>query len=436
MAGAAGRALNPRALFTWIHRYVGLAMAGFLIIAGATGVPLAFNAELEALLSPRLFRVAPRDHPPLSPDELIARVERAMPQLRVEGLNYRPGPAESIRAYVEPRPDPATGKTTPLGYGELFIDPYDASILGMREWGAIRLDRAHLMPFLYKLHYTLHIPGQAGVILFGIIALMWMFDCFVGFYLTLPMRGKKPARQPSKRPARAGKSWWTRWKPAWLIKIGAAFTRINLDIHRAGGLWFWAVLFILALTSVSLNLSGEVMRPTVSLFSKLSDDPFAVLPDRSGGAPKLSYAEAVATAKAALPPANAGASPSYLSYLRNKRVYWVALMPDDRVSGYFQLEYAQVFLDGDDGSIRYLKTYAGGSAGDKFLDWQLPLHTGQILGLPGRIVICISGVLVVALSVTGVIIWWQKRRARTSRSRQAAWSASKSAFASFFGRRR
>ena len=266
------------------------------------------------------------------------------------------------------------------------------------------------MPFLYKLHYTLHIPGQAGVILFGIIALMWMFDCFIGFYLTLPMAAKKPLKPPARR---SGKSWWQRWKPAWLVKLSAAFPRINLDIHRAGGLWFWLVTFILAMTSVSLNLGGEVARPTVGLFSKLSQDVFETLPqNRDGGPPRLSYAEAVAAARAALPPANAGSSPSYLSYLPGRRVYWVAMMPDDKANDYLQFEYAQVFIDGDDGRVRAMRTYAQGTGGDKFMDWQFPLHSGQILGLPGRILVCLSGVVVVALSVTGVIIWWQKRRAR------------------------
>jgi uncharacterized iron-regulated membrane protein len=95
--GTSARAFRPRAAFTWLHRYVGLAIAGFLIIASATGIPLAFNAELEALLSPELFRVAKQGRQTLTPDELIARVHRALPQLVVTGLNYRPGEHDSVR---------------------------------------------------------------------------------------------------------------------------------------------------------------------------------------------------------------------------------------------------------------------------------------------------------------------------------------------------
>jgi uncharacterized iron-regulated membrane protein len=40
------------------HRYVGLLMAGFLILTGITGSLLAWNHELDAALSPQLFSVS------------------------------------------------------------------------------------------------------------------------------------------------------------------------------------------------------------------------------------------------------------------------------------------------------------------------------------------------------------------------------------------
>ena len=86
--------------------------------------------------------------------------------------------------------------------------------------------------------------------------------------------------------------------------------------------------------------------------------------------------------------------------------------PVGKESGFFQFEYANVYNDADTGTVGAIKTYGSGGRGDKFLDWQLPLHTGQIFGLPGRILICLSGFVVIALSVTGVVIWWKKRSAR------------------------
>jgi len=53
-----------------------------------------------------------------------------------------------------------------------------------------------------------------------------------------------------------------------------------------------------------------------------------------------------------------------------------------------------------------------GSAGDLFMQVQFPLHSGRILGLTGRILITLLGLVVSTFSVTGVMIWAKKRRQR------------------------
>ncbi|WP_289302863.1 PepSY domain-containing protein, partial [Methylophaga sp. UBA3996] len=57
---------------------------------------------------------------------------------------------------------------------------------------------------------------------------------------------------------------------------------------------------------------------------------------------------------------------------------------------------------------------------DIFIQAQFPLHSGRILGLPGRIMVSIMGLMIAIFSVTGIIIWAKKRRARVStRTNQA-----------------
>jgi uncharacterized iron-regulated membrane protein len=41
-----------------------------------------------------------------------------------------------------------------------------------------------------------------------------------------------------------------------------------------------------------------------------------------------------------------------------------------------------------------------------------PLHSGRLLGLPGRVLMSFMGVAVAAFSATGVLVWARKRRAR------------------------
>jgi uncharacterized iron-regulated membrane protein len=59
-----------------------------------------------------------------------------------------------------------------------------------------------------------------------------------------------------------------------------------------------------------------------------------------------------------------------------------------------------------------------GSAGDIFMQSQFPLHSGRIVGLPGRIAISFMGLTVALLSATGLVIWMKKLKARRNASRR------------------
>ncbi|HET8760590.1 MAG TPA: PepSY-associated TM helix domain-containing protein, partial [Nitrospiria bacterium] len=64
-----------------------------------------------------------------------------------------------------------------------------------------------------------------------------------------------------------------------------------------------------------------------------------------------------------------------------------------------------------------------GTPGDVFMQIQFPLHSGQMAGLTGRIVIAAVGVVTAMLSITGVVIWFRKRRARgLKRARRVSWA--------------
>lgn len=73
----------------------------------------------------------------------------------------------------------------------------------------------------------------------------------------------------------------------------------------------------------------------------------------------------------------------------------------------------RVLIDADTGDLLAIQQPRGGSAGDVLMAWQYPLHSGRAFGWVGRIVVCITGLITVMLSVTGVVIWLRKRKKRT-----------------------
>jgi uncharacterized iron-regulated membrane protein len=196
--------MMARRFWTLMHRYVGLAMALLLIIVGLTGSVLAFYQELDRWFNPELLTVPVRDAPILDPFTLGERAETLEPHAWVSYLKLNGQPGEAYGVWMEPKIDPATGEAYPLSHDELFLDPYTGETLGMRKWGEVSLAKENLLPFLYRLHYSLALPevtGSLGSYILGIMALIWTLDCFIGFYLTLPSGRRRP---PPNLPLRKG----------------------------------------------------------------------------------------------------------------------------------------------------------------------------------------------------------------------------------------
>jgi uncharacterized iron-regulated membrane protein len=201
----------------WLHRQVGLAIAVFLVVAGLTGSVLVFNHELDEALNPQLFHAAEPSSMRLDPVTLRERLAAQLPGERLDAVVLAAEPGRSVMYW-------ASGAD---GYRQHFVDPGSGELLGSRTWGDLSEGLVNLMPFLYRLHYQLAL-GETGRLLFGIVALLWTIDCFIGLYLTFPPR--RPVAVAADE-----RSWLERWKPAWLVRAGSLFGAV-FTLHRAAGL--------------------------------------------------------------------------------------------------------------------------------------------------------------------------------------------------------
>jgi uncharacterized iron-regulated membrane protein len=379
--------VTARLLLGRLHRYLGLATAAFLVVAGLSGSVIAFDNELDAWLNPQLFRA--EAGPALSASTLAARIEASDPAIRVAFIEVNVEPGRSTLAWIEPGP----GTVEAVDYNQVFIDPATGTILGRRDYGACCLQRDRIIPFLYDLHRRLTMPGHWGQWLMGGVALLWLADCFIALALTLPRR----------------LSDGRRWRLVSRIKLDGSVFRAMFDSHRAGGLWSWIVLLALAISSVSLNLGSEVVRPVVGFFSPIAPTPYErPLPRPVIAGEGLTFDQALARSVAIGRERGWNHHPTGLYLDREHRVY-VTDLDDGR-----QLRTADAWLaiDADDGHIVGTQMPGDGSAGDIFLQLQLPIHSGHIAGLPGRILVCLTGIVVAGLSITGVLIWLRKRTGR------------------------
>ncbi len=394
-----------------LHRYVGLLMAVFLIVAGLTGSLLAFYHELDVLLNPGLRRV-PLPSPtaaPLDTFTLHERLHAAVPGIKVDTIPLKPvEPGHAVVFFVETDDESADD--------EYFLNPYTGEVIGSRKWGDITQGTKNLMPFAYRLHYSLAL-GEVGSLLFGIIALLWTFDCFVGAYLTFPPRQAGVVNPPNAAPRRG---WWRCWWQSWKVKTGGLF-KTTFTFHRASGLWLWALLFVFAWSAVGLNLQ-PVYHPVMNATFGMGPQVRQMLPKRDTplAAPKLDWQAAHARGRM-LMAAEAAArgftlgDEEQLRYLPKTGTYQYrvhsSLDVSRRRSGTF------VCFDGDTGEKRAFQSPTGEAMGNTITSWLYALHFAAVGGLPYRILVSVGGVLIATLSVSGVIIWWVKRKSRWRQNR-------------------
>jgi Uncharacterized iron-regulated membrane protein len=375
-----------RTLLTRLHRYVGLGIAIFLVISGLTGSLIVFHDELDAALNPELFAVPVRSSA-LTPSALARSVEHQLGGARVTMLSLNQPKGRAAEIWVE-------GHMLP--YNQVFADPATGRVLGKRQWGEFAFSRAAVMPFIYSLHYTLALPGRWGVLLMGVIACLWSIDCFTAFILTLPR----------------GMPFWRKWKTSWSIKRGAGPYRLNFDLHRAGGLWLWAILLILATSGVAMNLPDQVFRPILKLITPLEPSLTETGASRltiKPAPPAFGFDDALTRAKAAAP--EKAVTPYWLFHFPAYHAYGLgySAKPQGGMDG---MGLTYIYIDDRSGASVVRLAPKEGRAADVYAKAQFQLHSGRILGWPGRILVFLTGIGVAGLSVTGVVIWWKKAKAR------------------------
>lgn len=284
-----------------------------------------------------------------------------------------------------------------LGYNQVFADPYSGKVLGKRLWGEAGISRAALMPMLYLFHYSLKLPGVWGIWLMGLVGCLWTLDCFTAFLLTLPQV----------------KPFWRRWKTSWTLKRGASPYRFTFDLHRAGGLWLWAVLLVLATSGVALNLPEQIFRPLLKTVATLSPGLHELRPPKlDGHVPRFSFDEAVELGRRQTQGERYVPQWVFREAEHGSIGVGYGATGDKGLDG-FGLSY--LYFDDRTGKPILRQEAGKGRIADIYAGMQYQLHTGRILGWPGRILVCVTGLAVTMLSITGVVIWLKKRKARRMR---------------------
>lgn len=366
--------MRTRPAFRFWHRWFGILGGAWLILLAITGCAIAWYDELDGLLNPDLRQAAVRVGTPAPIDAVVASAQESLPGFEPGNILLSQAPDRTH--WLIGRQALADGSSRPV---QAFVDPATADLAGWRESGAISLHRHYLPDLLYGLHTDLLI-GEIGLVFVGLISLAWLLDHF----LTLPLAF------PRLRGALA----------AFRIGGHAGSLRQLWDRHRASGLWLWPVTAMLALTGVTLAFPEE-SRDVVETVSPVSDRLHYAMEERGPPESPIGIDAAIARVTA-----DRGAVHSIRPH-PEIGLYAVRTFDDRDVDNQGRL---WTYVDMQTGAVTAERHDVGASAGDTFFVWQYALHSGHALGLFGRILVTIAGLVTAYLCVSGYRLWWKRRR--------------------------
>jgi uncharacterized iron-regulated membrane protein len=342
-----------------IHLWAGLGAGLFLRLVGTSGAILGFRDELDRALHPGLLRCVPQG-PRLEISTVLDTVRRERP-------------AEPPVLVRLPRHADDVYEITLASRHVVYLDPYRGHELGMR-----RGDMGFL-PAVHRLHTSL-LAGRVGHALVGLSTALLLGLVVTGLPLWWPRRGK------------IAQSFRVQW--------GASWRRLNRDLHTVIGFYSALVLLVLASTGLLLFGAAQVLAVLDGRSAEVTLPPAPVVAGQSLITPEA----AIEAAEKALPgtatlgvgvPAGKGAT--YIVY----KSY-----PEDHTP----LGRTRVMIDGHDRKVLDVQSTRTAPLGRRTLILARGLHTGEALGLPGRVLVVLGSAWAGGLFVTGLLMWWSKRR--------------------------
>lgn len=357
------------------HRWLGLVTGLLLVLLGLTGSLLVFHREIDHFVLNRDLWRAKAGPSPLTLAQMSVRLAEQRPAGRSFGVDrpYFQGSAPS--GYYE-----LTESNGETRFMIASLAPSTGMIRGEFAWGELPPNRRNLMTVVYRLHYEL-LAGDNGAVVVGVIGIATLLLVGIGTYLWWPAPG--------------------RWSRALTIKRRAPSVRRQFDLHGVFGATGSIVLAVIAFSGVYMVFPYQ-FHAAVAPFVRVA--PFPKAPRLAEKRASIDPAQVEAVVRRRVDAAARYDSFGLGNTSTPHRV--VFREPGDPRTDYGS---TVIFADPANGQMLARSSPAQWSAADVFFRYQFTLHNGQALGLIGRVLIAIAGLLPLVLFVTGARLWWSRR---------------------------
>ena len=358
-----------------IHLWLGLTSGLLVFIIAITGCIYAFQAEIQNATQP--FRFVQNQHKAFLPPSAIQQVaDAALPDKHIHAVMYYDSVHAAKAIYFSLEED---------YYYFVYVNQYTGEVLKVKN------EDADFFNFILDGHFYLWLPPDIGQLITASATLVFVVMLISGIVLWWP-----------KNKNGIKKKFTFKWRAGWRRK--------NYDMHSVAGFYVSWLALILAFTGLIWG------------FEWFRDGVFNVA---SGGDEYLEYYN----------PPSSTTSRELLTMPAVDQVWLMMLKeypnaesievhpPEDSlssiaananpdVSTYWKTDYRYF----DQYTLEELPVdhvwnrFDQATGAELFMRMNYDIHVGAILGLPGKILAFLISLTVASLPITGVLLWWGRRK--------------------------
>ncbi len=340
-----------------VHLWMGLFSSIIVFAICLSGSLFVFSDEIMEFANRDISKVVPHENQ-LDIDVMVDIVENTFPaHILLHSISYKQRDKATLFVIAS--------KST--GLCSVYVNPYSGNIIGK--------SRVILLFSLIGHFHKQLLLGKMGSWIVLIASIVFVIELITGFIIWKPKSKRRKYLVKSK-----------------IEKRKVPFLRRMIDWHRALGLYFILILFVLVATGVVL-----FFLPKYGIEAHKHEQETVSVDKAKKALPKATILNAlmeeagVSAVKMEL--WNADKSP-YLQFIVGSKIGLVTF----------------------NGSVYLMNKYSG----EKVCDLELTrviknrnlfrkLHIGDWLGYRGKIISFLSGLIGAFLTLSGLIIWWKKR---------------------------
>ncbi|SES76892.1 PepSY-associated TM helix domain-containing protein [Hymenobacter actinosclerus] len=370
-----------------LHLWLGLSSGLIVFIVSITGAIFVFQDEIRDLTEP-WRKVEVQATAPLLPSRLQAAALATHPGIAARDTWFTYfGPERSATVFF-------TDKSgAPI---QVYLNPYTGRVLHEQDL------RTHFFTIVQEIHMHLLLPEAVAKWVVGIGISIFVVMLGTGIVLWWPKRKQER-------------------KQRFTVKWGARWRRVNYDLHNVLGFYVASIALVLALSGLFMMYPWML---NVTVFA--IDGKWPPAPEQL--TPRIDTLQTVPTAAQPLPDV------AYRTIRRQlPGTHMLIISPAGTGKAALQcwayeraLHYyyrSEFFFHPTSGQLLRTTPHSQKSNGTRFSDMNYDLHTGQLLGLGGKIVAFLASLISASLPVTGTIVWWGRRNKKKKPRPQPALSA-------------